>query len=303
MTSMNILITGATGLIGAELYKHLLNHHSVTVLTRTPSKAYLTLGHRIEAISTLNDVDFNDLDIVINLAGEPIVNKRWSDEQKAKVYDSRVTLTKSITAKINDAEDKPKLFISGSAIGYYGRQDGDIIIDEEFDDCFDEFSHTLCRDWEQAALEAQTRVCLLRTGIVLANDGGALSKMLPAFRFGLGGPLGNGEQMMSWIHIDDMVQLIMFLIKSEHIQGPINATAPNAVTNEEFSKTLAEVLRRPALFRMPEKVLRLMMGEMADLLLYGQNVYPKRLLGEGFRFRHPELQPALEQLLSKKSSK
>ncbi|MFY8273305.1 TIGR01777 family oxidoreductase [Pseudoalteromonas sp. SSDWG2] len=295
---MNIFITGATGLIGTELYKHLLNHHSVTVLTRNPTKAYLKLGHRIEAVSDLEEVDFNNIDVVINLAGEPIVNKRWSKAQKIRLYNSRVTLTKDIAKRINAAQTKPKVMISGSAIGYYGRQAPETIINEEYERCYDEFSHTLCKDWEQAALEADTRVCLLRTGIVLSNCGGALQKMLPAFRFGLGGPIADGQQMMSWIHIDDMVQIIIHLMKEPTLRGPINATAPNPVNNEEFSKTLAQVLRRPAFFRMPEAVMRLLMGEMADLLLYGQSVYPKRMLSEGFRFRHPELKPALEQLLN-----
>ncbi|WP_105259052.1 TIGR01777 family oxidoreductase [Pseudoalteromonas sp. T1lg88] len=295
---MNILITGATGLIGSELYKHLLNHHSVTVLTRTPANAYLKLGHRIEAVRSLDKVDFNDTDVVINLAGEPIVNKRWTPEQKQRVYDSRITLTEEIAERINQAEKKPKTLISGSAIGYYGRQ-GEQVIGEDYEHCYDEFSHQLCKDWEQAAQKAQTRVCLLRTGIVLSARGGALTKMLPAFRCGLGGPLGDGHQYMSWIHLDDMVQVIMYLIKYDHISGPINATAPHPVSNEEFSKTLAQILRRPAFLRMPKAVLRLLMGEMADLMLYGQNVQPKRMLKEGFRFRHPELRPALAQILSR----
>lgn len=298
MAPMHILITGATGLIGSELYKHLLNHHRVTVLTRSPSRAYIKLGHRIEAIQNLDEVDFNNVDIVINLAGEPIVNKRWSEQQKKRIYDSRLNTTDAIVAKINAADNKPKALISGSAIGYYGRQ-GDVEITEDFSHCYDEFSHQLCRDWEAAANKAQTRVCLLRTGIVLSAQGGALGKMLPAFRFGLGGPIGDGQQYMSWIHLDDMVQLIMYLIKYDHISGAINATAPKPVNNEEFSKTLAEVLRRPAIVRMPAFALRLMMGEMADLLLYGQNVQPQRLIDEGFRFRHPELKPALAQLLNR----
>ena len=296
---MHILITGATGLIGAELYKHLLNHHQVSVLTRNPASAYLRLGHRIEAYKHLDKLDFNNIDVVINLAGEPIVDKRWTKKQKKRIYDSRVGLTTQIAKKINDAETKPHTFISGSAIGYYGRQ-GDKPVDEQCSDCFDEFSHHLCKDWEQAALTANTRVCLLRTGIVLANNGGALAKMLPPFKMALGGPIASGQQYMSWIHLDDMVQIIMYLIKHQHLEGPINATAPNPVTNDAFSKALAQTLRRPAAIRMPAFVMRMMMGEGADLLLYGQNVKPKKLLNDGFRFRHDQLGAALDQLLSRR---
>lgn len=296
---MKVLITGATGLIGSALYKHLLNQHKIVVLTRTPSKAYLCLGHRLEAVSSLSEIDFNEIEIVVNLAGEPIVEKRWNKAQKKRIYESRIELTRALSDAILHAEHPPHTFISGSAVGYYGRQ-ADKAVDETCADCYDEFSHQLCKDWEQAALRARstrTRVCLLRTGIVLANQGGALTKMLPPYRYGLGGPLGNGRQYMSWIHLDDMVQLILFLIKTPGIEGPVNATAPNAVTNQEFSQTLADVLKRPNLLRMPASVLRLMMGEMADLLLYGQHVLPKKAQEAGFRFRHPELRPALEHLL------
>ncbi|WP_404339601.1 TIGR01777 family oxidoreductase [Pseudoalteromonas mariniglutinosa] len=295
---MHIFITGGTGLIGKHLCPFLLHHHHVTVLSRNPTKANILLTHNIEAVDSLNDVDFNSVDVVINLAGEPIVNKRWSNAQKQNLVDSRIKLTKNLANAIKNCEAPPHTFISGSAIGYYGRQSNELI-DESFNDIYPEFSHVLCRDWEHAALKAQssaTRVCLLRTGIVLAKQGGALAKMLPPFKFAVGGPIADGKQGMSWIHIDDMIQLILFIIKHHEISGPINATAPNPVDNNEFSYTLANVISRPAMLRMPKWMIRLMMGEMADLLLYGQFVVPKKVLDHQYRFHYPELKSALESL-------
>ena len=295
---MHILLTGGTGLIGKHLCPFLLNHHKVTVLTRNPIQAAVLLTHQVVAVKSLDEVDFEQIDAIINLAGEPIVNKRWSDSQKRELLDSRIKLTQQITKKINRCNSPPHTFISGSAIGFYGRQ-GDCKIDESLNDIYPEFSHVLCRDWEHAATKAEsekTRVCLLRTGVVLSKHGGALDKMLPAFKFGLGGPIGHGKQGMSWIHIDDMIQLILFVLSHQDICGPINATAPNPVDNNEFSQTLGSVISRPAMLRMPAWVLKLMMGEMSDLLLHGQFVIPDKLLKHNYRFHYPELKPALESL-------
>jgi len=295
---MHILLTGGTGLIGKHLCPFLLNRHKVTVLSRNPIQANVLLTHQVHAVKSLDEVDFEDIDAVINLAGEPIVNKRWSESQKRRLLDSRINLTLQISKAISRCETPPHTFISGSAIGFYGRQ-GDKHIDEEFNDIYPEFSHVLCRDWEHAATKAQsskTRVCLLRTGVVLAKQGGALSKMLPAFKFGFGGPLGHGHQGMSWIHINDMIQLILFVLTHDDLHGPINATAPNPVDNNEFSQTLGTVLSRPAMLRMPSWLLKLMMGEMSDLLIHGQFVMPNKLLAHNYRFHYPELKPALESL-------
>ena len=295
---MHILLTGGTGLIGRHLCPFLLNHHKVTVLTRNPIQAAVILTHQVHTVKSLDEVNFEEVDAVINLAGEPIVNKRWSESQKRTLLNSRINLTLQISKAISRCESPPHTFISGSAIGFYGRQENQPI-DESFNDIYPEFSHVLCRDWEHAATKAQsdqTRVCLLRTGIVLAKQGGALGKMLPAFKFGLGGPLGQGKQGMSWIHIDDMIQLILFVLSHQEIHGPVNATAPNPVDNNEFSQTLANVISRPAMLRMPSWVLKLMMGEMSDLLLHGQFVLPNKLLSHNYRFHYPTLQPALESL-------
>ncbi|MFU2509058.1 TIGR01777 family oxidoreductase [Pseudoalteromonas sp. ASV78] len=297
---MHIFITGATGLIGSHLCPLLLASHQLTVLSRDPAKATRLLGSAITAIDSLDKIDFNTVDCVINLAGEAIVNKRWSNKQKQRLLDSRIQLTQQISTAIQHSQTPPHTFISGSAIGFYGRQDN-TPIDESFTAVTPEFSHKLCAQWEQAAYAAQsanTRVCTLRTGIVLAKQAGALAKMLPPFKFGLGGPIGSGEQGMSWIHIDDMVQLILFVLVTMELSGPINATAPNPVSNKEFSRQLGKALARPAVIPMPSFILKLAMGEMADLLLYGQFVVPNKVLAQQFSFNYPTLPKALENLLT-----
>jgi hypothetical protein len=296
---MNILITGATGLIGTHLCKHLSNHHKLLVLTRCKEKAFHNIGHHIEAHQTLDNIDFNQLDIVINLAGEPIADKRWSQNQKRKIENSRWQITKQLSEKIKSADNPPHTFISGSAIGYYGRQSNEV--DETHSSPFDEYSHRLCKKWEALALDAQsdkTRVCILRTGIVLAKEGGALEKMVPPFRLYLGGPIATGQQMMSWVHIKDMVNIILFLIENEQLSGMFNATAPAPVSNNEFCTHLSQTLNRPNAFRMPAPVMRILFGEMADLLLFGQAVKPKALIDAGFKFHYPELKTSLHNLLS-----
>lgn len=296
---MNILITGATGLIGQALCKFLMNHHQLTILTRDEKKAYLTIGHHVSAIESLAQCDINQIDVVINLAGEPIANKRWSEKQKHAIENSRFSITEQLVCAIKAAGNPPHTFISGSAIGYYGRQNNPV--DESHTDCFNEFSHQLCKQWESIANQAHsdaTRVCILRTGIVLSKRGGALQKMAPPVKLCLGGPIGSGQQQMSWIHIDDMVGIILHLIDNPALAGIFNATAPNPVDNNEFSKTLAETLKRPNLFRMPATVAQLLFGEMSDLLIYGQAVLPNHITQAGFRFHYPDLQGALKQIYS-----
>lgn len=298
---MNIFITGGTGLIGKHLCQLLQPDHKITVLTRACDKAKQTLGPNIAVINKVSDIDFNAIDCVINLAGEPIVNKRWSDKQKQRLHNSRIELTAQLSSAIKSAEHPPSVFISGSAIGYYGRQSTEII-DEDHTGVHDEFSHQLCQRWEQAALSAQsskTRVCILRTGIVLAKDQGALAKMLPPFKLALGGPIGDGNQGMSWVHIEDMVALIKFIIENDAIHGPINATAPNPVSNKVFSQQLGNAINRPAKLTMPAWFLSLLMGEMAELLIYGQYVVPTKLLNHGYNFRYTHLPEAFNNLINK----
>ncbi|MGJ0625815.1 TIGR01777 family oxidoreductase [Xenorhabdus bovienii] len=297
---MRILITGGTGLIGYRLTCQLLSlSHSITILSRSPQKVYSLFSEQVECWATLkNKNNLNDFDAVINLAGEPIADKRWTSAQKTELCQSRWQLTEKLSHLINASEFPPSVFISGSSVGYYGNQ-GQAVVSEN-DLPHDEFAHQLCKQWETLALQAEsekTRVCLLRTGIVLASKGGALKKMLPLFRLGLGGKMGDGKQYMPWIHIDDMVNGIYYLLVSPELSGPFNMTAPYPVHNDLFSTALANVLHRPAFIRMPAFVLKIIMGEAAMLVLGGQQAIPKRLEEGGFGFRYFELEEAFKDLL------
>ncbi len=297
---MHIFITGGTGLIGRHLIPALLRDAStkITVLTRDATKAKASLPDNVALVTSLDDtLDFDDVDAVINLAGEPIADKRWSETQKTRISESRWQITQQLTDKINAAEQPPATFISGSAIGYYGRQ-GDKLVTEAFTEVHREFTHTVCEQWERIALQAsqKSRVCLLRTGVVLSRDGGALSKMRLPFSLGLGGRIGDGNQYMSWIHINDMVAAILFLLKHKNCEGAYNLTAPTPVTNSEFVKAYAASLGRPAIFPMPALALKLLMGEAADLLLTGQRVVPQKLQDAGFQFTFSDVRSAFADI-------
>lgn len=300
---MKVLITGGTGFIGRHLIKHLKHHAELTVLTRNPTAAYRILGHDLHCVETLPPQEsFNQFEAIINLAGERI-DKRWTLRQKSRICHSRWDLTEQLAERIKHSPLTPTL-ISGSAIGYYGNR-GDELLDESSQCKSDsDFAHDVCQHWEALArsVSDQVRVCIIRTGVVLCPRHGALKKLLPTYKLGLGGPIASGKQYMSWIHIEDMVRLLIFLLNHSTLQGTFNATAPNPVTNEEFSETLAHTLNRPQLLRTPEFLLRCLFGEMANLLTQGQRVYPKHLITSGFKFHHPHLEPALEHLLRKKHS-
>lgn len=299
---MQLLITGGTGLIGRYLIARLLTlSHQVTVLTRDPQRARRVLGDRVEYWSTLqNQTTLDGIDGVINLAGEPIADKRWTPAQKQRLSQSRWQITEQLATLIKASATPPSVFISGSAVGYYGNQGEALVTEEETP--VSEFTHHLCERWEALALSAEsdsTRVCLLRTGIVLAPDGGALAKMLPPFRLGLGGAIGSGRQYMAWIHIDDMVNAILYLLDHPILRGPFNMVSPYPVHNEQFSAMLAKVLNRPCFMRVPGFALRLLMGEAATLLLGGQRAIPHRLEAAGFGFRYYELEEALKDAVGK----
>jgi uncharacterized protein (TIGR01777 family) len=293
--SKHVLITGGTGLIGRKLVTALEKQYAMTVVTRDPSRAKRLLGEQVNCITAEKLTSLDEFDAIINLAGEPIVDKRWSNTQKERICNSRWKITQQLVDLINTSSNAPSVFISGSAIGIYGRQ-GDSVVTEEFTDFHDEFSRAVCHKWENIALEAKTRVCILRTGVVLSDEGGALAKMLMPFRLGLGGPISSGKQFMAWIHIQDMVNGINHLLSSEEAQGVYNLTSPNPNTNQFFSLALAKRLERPCMFRVPAFVIKALMGESSDLLLYGQKVIPKKLLDEGFSFTFPTLKDALADL-------
>lgn len=293
----HILLTGGTGLIGRQLVRKLKDTFQITVLSRDTSRAQRLLGGEINYL-TLSELNtLKNVDIVINLAGEPIADKRWSDSQKKRICHSRWDITQKLVDLMKATDKPPHTFISGSAIGIYGRQ-GDTVITESFTDFHDEFSREVCQKWEDLALQAKdiSRVCILRTGVVLSNEGGALAKMLMPFRLGLGGPIGTGKQFMAWIHIEDMLNGIEFLINSSDARGVYNMTSPNPNTNHFFSLALARRLERPCIFRVPAFVLKAIMGESSDLVLYGQKVVPEKLLTEGFTFSYPVLKDALKAL-------
>lgn len=290
-----ILITGGTGLIGRQLIAKLEKQYAFVVISRQPDRARRLLGdaHEYKTIDDLTDIE--NIHAVINLAGEPIADRRWTETQKLHICESRWRITTHLVELINDAVKKPSVMLSGSAIGYYGRQ-GDKPINEDYTDCYDEFTHQVCKRWEDLALQAQTRVCVLRTGVVLDEDGGALAKMLMPFRIGLGGPIGTGKQYLSWIHIEDTIKGVVFLLENEKCVGPYNLTSPNPNTNAFFSLKLAKRLDRPCLLRMPAFAIRALMGESSDLVLYGQKVLPERLMSAGFDFSYPTLEQALDAL-------
>jgi len=289
---VKILMTGATGFIGSRLRSRLeARGHSVLAVSRRPgaavdwSDASLARGVR-------------DTEAVIHLAGENIFGRRWNPRQKQVLVSSRVETTRKLAALV--AARKPACFISSSAIGFYGTSETATF--DERSPRGSDFMADLCMQWEdatEAAVESGVRTCRVRTGIALGKGGGALSKMLPFFRFFIGGPLGSGRQWMSWIHVDDLCALYQFLLENPRLSGAFNGTAPNPVTNKDLSRALGRVMHRPSLLPVPAPMLRLTLGEIADMLVRGQRVLPRRAEEAGFRFEHPEIEEALRDALGR----
>lgn len=297
---MKIFITGGTGFIGKALCRFLLDKgHELTVLSRKPKKVASLCGASVHAIANIDQLTASDsFDAIINLAGEGIADARWTAKRKQQLLDSRIKTTQQLIAYIDRADTKPSVLISGSAIGYYGDHGAALITEDSVP--HEEFAHQLCAQWEAVAQQAEdfmVRVCIIRTGLVIGDDGGFLKRMLPAFKLGLGGPMADGQQWMSWIHRSDLIAIIDKLLESTVLQGVFNATAPTPVTNAEFSQTLGKILKRPVFLSVPAWVLKILLGEMAELLIGGQRVLPARLKKAGFKFKFKTLAAALKDVL------
>lgn len=297
---MKILVSGASGLVGSALCRHLEESgHSVLKLVRR--KPRISTEYQWSPSQGLIPVEsLEEADAVINLAGEGIANGRWSRIRKEKIYDSRILSTRLIVQGIEKSSNPPNVFISASAVGYYGSRGEEILREDSSPG--DLFLSRVCKDWESEAFAAAklgVRVVCPRISMVLALDGGALKKMLPPFRLGLGGRVGDGKQIVSWITISDLVRALAFCVENSNVNGPVNLCSPEPVTNNQFSKTLAKVLSRPARLPVPAFVLRLIFGEMADeLLLSSARCSPERICKIGFRFQDYTLEAALRVLLT-----
>lgn len=296
---MYILLTGGTGLIGRALCRHWLQQgHQLCVWSRSPERVAALCGEGVRGIGRLEDYGQAPLEAVINLAGAPIAERPWTHKRKALLWSSRIALTEQLLAWLQSRESLPQLLISGSAVGWYG-DGGERELSEDSPPVVEDFAAQLCGAWEETAQRAEAlgmRVVLLRTGLVLARDGGFLKRLLPPFRLGLGGPIGHGRQWMPWIHLDDEIGLIDFLLQRETSHGPYNACAPQPVRSREFAHSLGHALHRPAVLSVPASVLRLGLGELSELLLGGQKAVPQRALAEGYRFRFTDLDSALADL-------
>lgn len=293
---MKIFITGGTGLIGKPLCEELASHnHELFVLSRSKRKNSKNIDYILWDDSFKFSEHINGMDIVINLAGEPIAGKPWSNEQKKKLRDSRIDITREIVSAINSVPNKPKKLINASAVGIYGDRKDEKI--KESSDLGEGFLPNICKEWEIEAGKALTNVVLLRIGIVLGKDGGALEKMVPPFQLFIGGPLGSGKQWMPWIALEDAVGIIKFTVEKPELKGIVNVTSPNPVTNKEFSNILGNVLFRPSFMPVPAFGLKLILGEMADMLLGGQYVIPEVVSKQGYIFKHPRVEETLRKIL------
>ena len=298
---MNILITGGTGFIGTELRRLLLRQgHFLTVVSRSPARYESEKAKNQTFIAW--DADFTpvmeDIDVVINLVGENIFGQRWSDAVKQRIYNSRIENTQRLVEAIGRSDSRPQLMISASAVGYYGDRDDEPL--NEHEPPGGGFLSQVCVDWEKAAEEVQqhgVRLAIPRIGIVLDTGGGALQQMLPPFKLFVGGPVGDGSQYFPWIHMRDLCRGLVYSVSNESFEGAYNLNAPNPVTMREFADALGEVLNRPSLFRVPEFVLNIVLGEAADPITDSINARPNKLLDNGFAFDFPYVREALADIL------
>lgn len=295
---MRALVTGGTGFIGRRLLSRLTRP---VLLSRSPQRdrqiGVETYGWDPMA-GNMPPQALEGIDTVINLAGEPVAGGRWTDERKRLILESRVQGTRQLVETMRAGSARPSVLISASAVGYYGSR-GDEVLDESAGPGSD-FLAEVCVAWEreaQRAVELGVRVVCLRIGVVMGPGGGALSKMLLPFKLGIGGRLGNGNQWMPWVHVDDLVSLMLHVAERSEISGPVNGVAPNPVTNREFTRSLAAAVHRPAIIPTPYFALRLLMGEFAEVLFASQRVVPKAAEEHSFRFQFPDVGPALKAIV------
>ena len=298
INGMKILIAGASGLVGSALVSKLKAEGAeVTPLVRSEAKSGEIEWHPDRG--SIDAPALEGFDAVINLAGDGIAKGRWTEEKKRRILDSRVNGTRLLSETMANLSRKPATFINASAVGFYGSR-GDELVDEESGPG-EGFLAGVCRQWESAttlAEQAGIRVVKLRLGVILTKDGGIMGSMLGPFKLGLGGKVGSGEQVISWVAMDDVAGVISFILQNDSVRGPVNAVAPQPVTNEEFTKTLGRVLSRPTFMAMPAFAARLAFGEMADeMMLSSTRVAAKVLNGAGFRFQYPELEGAVRAML------
>jgi hypothetical protein len=297
--AMRILITGGSGFVGQRLCEQLdADGHELLVVSRSPEDAAEVLPGSADIRSKIADFVDAEPEAIVNLAGEPIAEGRWTEAKKRRIVESRVHTTREVVELCGKVETPPRVLVSASAVGYYGDQgDRDVTEDTER---HEEWLSDICVKWEAEANKAAehgVRVAIVRIGLVMDEDGGMLAKMLPAFKFGLGSKLGDGSQYMPWIHRDDLVRIIDFLLRNDGCEGPFNGSAPNPVTNAEFTKKLAGHLNRPTFLPAPAPALKLAFGEMSRMLLTGAKMLPKRITDAGFEFRYPTLDDALDEIL------
>lgn len=306
---MNILITGATGLIGKRIVKELSKQKHLIKIVSTNKKNALESFKTLAGIEAYQMSHYNtpqnlkglleNTDAVINLAGANVGDKRWTEEYKKEIYESRVNTTKLLIEAIKLCDKKPECLINASGVGIYGFREDEVL--NEDSSLGNDFLANVCKDWETAAsiaTKSNVRVAAIRTGIVLDKNEGALPQLAAPYKFLAGGQQGSGKQWLSWVHIDDIVSLYLFAIENKNISGPINGATPNPVINKKLSKMIGEILNKPSFFPVPEFVLKIVVGEFAENLVTGQRVYPKKALEHGFNFQYPNIKETLTNLLS-----
>ncbi|MCQ3933095.1 MAG: TIGR01777 family protein [Chloroflexi bacterium] len=302
---MRVIITGGTGLIGSALAKSLLaDGHEVIVLSRNPGSAKIEPGVRIENWTARSGDGWSSLitsdTAIVNLAGAGIGDKRWSEDRKKLILESRVNAGAAVVDAIEKASEKPRVVIQSSAVGYYGTP-GDQVLTED-SPAGEDFLADVCKQWEdstQAVEGMGVRRAIIRSGVVLSMDGGALPRMLLPFKLMVGGPIGDGKHWFPWIHIDDEIKAIRFLIENENAKGVFNVMAPNPLTNGDFTHEVGKVMQKPAVIPVPKLTLQMMFGEMAIMVIDGQRAVPKRLQEHNFEFVYPTVEPALKNLFKK----